>query len=181
MNCTSTPKNFLSTMLGCLLFGLVSGQTPSTTVINSGGGSFASDRLMVDYSIGELTRIDTRNSGNNALIVTQGFLQPDLGRQVVFVADPSFVPGEVKILPNPVRSILQLQLSLRQIGYIRCMLFSEKGERLFQTGFTYYGFGYNQSINMTKLVSGTYFLYVELEPVQGPVVRKGSFKILKID
>jgi len=149
--------------------------------INAGGGSFSNDKMVIDWSIGELARIDTKVSANNALVVTQGLLQPDLGKQVVFVSDPSFAPGEVKILPNPVKSILQVQLSLRQIGYVRCMLFSEKGQRLFQTGFTYYGYGYNQSINMSKLATGNYFLYVELEPIEGPVVRKGSFKILKID
>lgn len=156
-------------------------QESHSGTINASGGSFANDKMIIDWSIGELSRIDTKNSASNALLVTQGLLQPDLGRQVIFVSDPAFAPGEVKILPNPVKSILQLQLSLRQIGYVRCMLFSEKGERLYQTGFTYYGYGYTQSINMTKLATGNYFLYVELEPTEGPVVRKGSFKILKID
>lgn len=170
----------------CLLVGgmysfAANAQESHSGTVNVAGGSFSNDKVVVEWSIGELSRIDTRISASNALLVTQGILQPDLGKQVVFVSDPAFAPGEVKILPNPVKSILQLQLSLRQIGYVRCMLFSEKGQKLYQTGFTYYGYGYTQSINMTKLATGNYFLYVELEPTAGPVVRKGSFKILKID
>jgi hypothetical protein len=174
-------KTFLSLLVGGLVSFSSKAQDSQNGTINSSGGSFSNDKIVIDWSIGELSRIDTKISGNNTLLVTQGLLQPDLGRRVIFVSDPAFAPGEVKILPNPVKSILQLQLSLHQVGYVRCVLFSEKGERLYQTGFTYYGYGYTQSINMTKLATGTYFLYVELEPTEGPVVRKGSFKILKID
>ena len=179
LNCTI--KLLFLFLLGNFGFTDINAQANSSGTINSAGGVYTSDKLMVDWSIGELSRIDTKLSQNSALLVTQGILQPELGQQVVFVSDPSFAPGEVQILPNPVKSILQLQLSLRQIGYVRCMLFSESGQRLFQTGFTYYGYGYTQSINMTKLSTGNYFLYVELEPTAGPVVRKSSFKILKID
>jgi hypothetical protein len=181
MNPITTRKHVLITLMGCLLFGMVSAQENTSSVINAAGGSYSNDKISLDWSLGELLRIDTKSSANNALLVTQGFLQPDLGRQVVFVADPAFAPGEVKILPNPVKSILQFQLTLRQIGYVRCMLFSDKGERIYQTGFTYYGYGYSQSIDMTRLANGNYYLYVELEPVEGPVVRKGSFKVLKIN
>jgi hypothetical protein len=181
MKFLSLKKPLICLLFCCLLFGVISAQDSHSGTVNAAGGSFGNDKLIVDWSIGELSRIDTKASPNNSLLVTQGLLQPDLGRQVVFVADPAFAPGEIKILPNPVKSILQLQLSLRQVGYVRCMLFSEKGQRMYQTSFTYYGYGYTQSINMAKLATGTYFLYIELEPTEGPVVRKGSFKILKID
>lgn len=168
-------------IVSCFALQPVFAQDNLTGAVNATGGSFTNDKMIVDWSIGELARIDTKLSASSALLVTQGLLQPELGRQVVFVRDPAFAPGEIRILPNPVKSIVQFQLTLRQVGYVRAMLFSEKGERLYQTAFTYYGYGYTQAINMTKLATGTYFLYVELEPVEGAVVRKGSFKILKID
>lgn len=173
-------KLFLMGLGCCISFGLAAQQRTSSTV-NAGGGSFRNDHYQVDWSIGELARIDTRISDNKVLLVTQGLLQPDFGGQLVMVSDPGFAPGEVKILPNPVRSLLQVQFSLRQIGRIRCILYSAKGERVFQSQFQYYGYGYTQTINMTKLATGGYYLYVELEPVEGSVVRKGSFKIIKID
>jgi hypothetical protein len=175
-------KGLCIAVVSCFALSPVFAQDNSLTgAVNATGGSFANDKMVVDWSIGELARIDTKLSASQALLVTQGLLQPELGRQVVYVTDPAFAPGEIKILPNPVKSIVQFQLTLRQIGQVRAMLFSEKGQRLYQTSFLYYGYGYTQSINMTKLATGTYFLYVELEPVEGPVVRKGSFKILKID
>lgn len=156
-------------------------QDASSSVINVAGGSFSNDRMVIEWSIGELVRIDTRHSENKSIILTQGFLQPDLGRQVVLATDPLFAPGEVKILPNPVRSLLQVQFAGRQAGYMRCMLYDERGVRLTQSGFHYFGYGYTHTINMTKLAGGNYILYVELEPVTGPQVKKGSYKIIKLN
>ncbi|WP_290791951.1 hypothetical protein [Flavihumibacter sp. UBA7668] len=167
---------------GCLLFSQLSlCQDAHSSAINSTGGSFSNDKMVIEWSVGELVRIDTRNSENKSLLLTQGLLQPDFGRQLILVTDPSFAAGEIKILPNPVRSLLQVQISGRQAGYMRCMLYDEKGVRLTQSGFQYYGYGYTQTINMTKLAGGNYFLYVELEPVTGSQVRKGSYKIVKLN
>lgn len=167
---------------GCLLLSQLSiCQDAHSSAINSTGGTFSNDKMVIEWSVGELVRIDTRISENKSLLLTQGLLQPDLGRQLILVSDPSFAAGEIKILPNPVRSLLQVQISGRQAGYMRCMLYDEKGVRLTQSGFQYYGYGYTQTINMTKLAGGNYFLYVELEPVTGSQVRKGSYKIVKLN
>lgn len=160
---------------------LAKSQDLSTAIVNIGGGQFSNDKLVIEWSVGELVRVDTRQSENKALILTQGLLQPDLGRQLILASDPTFAPGEVKILPNPVKSLLQVQLSGRQAGYMRCMLYDEKGIRLTQAGFQYYGYGFTQTINMTRLAAGNYFLYFELEPVTGSQIKKGSYKIVKIN
>ncbi len=148
---------------------------------NSAGGSFKNDQLMTDWSIGELVRIDTRIADNKSFLLTQGLLQPDNNGLMTISDEPSFAPGEVKILPNPVRSILQVQVSVNQPGNLHCMLFTAKGERLTQKSYAYYGYGTTETFNMTKLAAGYYFLYVELEPLQGGIVRKGAYKIIKIN
>ncbi|MBL7769941.1 MAG: hypothetical protein JNK20_13240 [Flavipsychrobacter sp.] len=182
MFCTNSLKPLVAAC-GLLLCTsqLVNSQDLSTAIVNTGGGHFNNDKIVVEWSIGELVRIDTRQSENKSLILTQGLLQPDLGRQLILVSDPAFAPGEIKILPNPVRSLLQVQISGRQPGYMRCMLYDEKGIRLTQVGFQYYGYGHTQSINMTRLAAGNYVLYVELEPVTGSQIKKGSYKIVKIN
>lgn len=182
MFCTK-PLKPLVTACGLLLCTsqLAMSQDQSTAIVNAGGGTYTHDKMVIEWSVGELVRVDTRQSENKALILTQGLLQPDLGRQLILASDPTFAPGEIKILPNPVRSLLQVQLSGRHAGYMRCILYDEKGVRLTQTGFQYYGYGYTQSINMTRLAAGNYVLYVELEPVTGSQVRKGSYKIVKIN
>lgn len=156
-------------------------QDAHTAIVNSAGGTHSTDQFTLDWSVGELVRIDTRFSENKALILTQGLLQPDLGRQLILVTEPTFAPGEIRILPNPVRSILQVQFGGRHAGYIRCMLYDNKGVRMGQAGFQYYGHGYTQSFNMSKLAAGQYYLYVELEPVVGSQVRKGGYKIIKLN
>ena len=155
-------------------------QEGSSVTVNAGGGGFKNDQFQVEWSIGELARIDSRVSDDRTFLVTQGILQPEHGRQLIMVSDPGFAAGEVRILPNPVRTLLQVQFSLRQAGKIRSLLFGTRGEQVFRNEFHYYGYGYTQSINMMQLAAGTYYLYVELEPVAGSI-RKGSFKIIKID
>lgn len=182
MFCTN-PLKPLVAACGLLLFTseLAFSQDLSTATVNVGGGTYSNDKMVIEWSVGELVRVDTRQSENKALILTQGLLQPDLGRQLILVSDPTFAPGEIKILPNPVRSLLQVQFTGRHAGYIRCMLYDQKGVRLTQSGFQYYGYGYTQTLNATKLAAGNYILYVELEPVTGSQVKKGSYKIVKIN
>ena len=157
------------------------GQESVSGTVNAGGSGFSNDKIIVDWSIGELARIDTRYSDNKSLLLTQGFLQPDYARPLVMITDPSFEPGEVKLLPNPVKSVLKVQFSMRQSGYLRYMLFSQSGSKMQQSGFSYYGYGYTQSIDMTGYTPGVYYLYAELEPVAGSKVKKGSFKVIKFD
>jgi hypothetical protein len=178
---TKTSSWLLAVLFCCLLGNAASAQEESSGTVNSAGGSFSNDKFTIDWSLGELLKIDTRISVNEAFMVSQGLLQPSYTTPIIFVRDPSFAKGDVKILPNPVKSILQVQFTLRQIGRMRCMLYTEKGERLFETAFAYYGYGYTQNINMSKYPNGNYFLYVELEPVMESTIRKGSFKVLKID
>ncbi|MFT4023209.1 MAG: hypothetical protein QM664_05425 [Flavihumibacter sp.] len=156
-------------------------QEGTTLVGNVAGSSFKNDQLMTDWSVGELMRIDTRVADNKAFMLTQGLLQPDYNGLLTTSAEPGFAPGEVRILPNPVRSVLQVQVSVNQQGNLNCMLFTSKGEKLAQKSYAYYGYGTTESFNMTKLAAGYYFLYVELEPLQGGVVRKGAYKIIKIN
>jgi hypothetical protein len=87
----------------------------------------------------------------------------------------------VKILPNPVRSLLQVQFSAREAGFMRCMLYDAKGVRQGEASFHYYGYGHTQTFDMTRLSGGNYFLFVELEPVSGPTKKKGSYKIVKLN
>lgn len=156
-------------------------QQVSTGTVNVSGSGFSNDNIVVDWSVGELVRIDTRYSESKSFLLTQGFLQPDFARPLVMVTDPSFAPGEVKLLPNPVKTILKVQFSMRQSGYLRYMVFSQTGSKMMQSGFHYYGYGYTQSIDMTGYTAGVYYLYVELEPVAGSKVKKGSYKVIKFD
>ncbi|HQD11197.1 MAG TPA: hypothetical protein PLQ65_16110, partial [Flavihumibacter sp.] len=105
------PKQLLLTGVFSLFLAASSLAQEGTTVTNnSAGGSFKNDQLMTDWSIGELVRIDTRIADNKSFLLTQGLLQPDNNGLMTISDEPSFAPGEVKILPNPVRSILQVQV-----------------------------------------------------------------------
>lgn len=156
-------------------------QEGTSVAVNAAGGSFKNDQFSSDWSLGELVRIDTRIADSKIFMLTQGLLQPDMNGLVLISEEPSFAAGEVKILPNPVKSILQVQISVNQPGNLKCMLFTAKGEKLAQQAYAYYGYGVTESFNMTKLAAGYYFLYVELEPLKGGTVRKGGYKVIKIN
>ncbi|GAO43608.1 hypothetical protein [Flavihumibacter petaseus] len=167
--------------LSWLLANAASAQEGSTAVNNASGGTFKNNLYYVDWSVGELTRIDTRTSDNKVFMLTQGILQPDPSGTLVISDEPVFTKDEVKILPNPVRSNLQVQIDVKQPGNLKCILFTAKGEKLAQQSYAYYGYGVQETFNMTKLAAGNYFLYVELEPLKGGIVRKGAYKIIKIN
>ncbi|ULQ57306.1 T9SS type A sorting domain-containing protein [Flavihumibacter rivuli] len=174
-------KWLLAFTVGVLAVTGANAQDGSSGTVNVTGGSATNDKFSLEWSIGELTLIDTRMSPNKAFMVTQGLLQPSFVPALVMVRDPGFAKDEIRILPNPVRSQLQIQCLVQQLGKMKYMLYTENGQRMLQNSFNYYGYGTMHTINMTKLAAGTYMLYLELEPIEGSVVRKGVFKIIKVD
>src|SRR5213592_3513930 len=84
------------------LAGKAQSQCNASHTINSGSGSFTNNQYSIDWSIGELIRVDSRLSDDKKLFVTSGILQPVDYKSGYLVSDPGFSESEVKILPNPV-------------------------------------------------------------------------------
>jgi hypothetical protein len=175
-------KNALLTLLviavtGCCAFGQ-SSVTPR--VINTTGGTFTAGHYILDWSVGELALVNQMQSSQPKFIVSNGFIQP-------FTEDPSLVniggdfgDGEIIILPNPTKNILEINFRTRQRGEVSYRLFDVQGRVLLTNSFHSYGFGQIEKIDMTGDRAGSYFLRIELNPELGSVHKIGSFKIIKL-
>ena len=78
---------------------------PST--INVAGKSSTVGNYALEWSVGESAAITTMNNSN--LLVTNGLLQYNVENQPEVNLIASFLPGEIRIYPNPVKNILHIK------------------------------------------------------------------------
>jgi hypothetical protein len=175
-------KNYLLTLMvititGCFAYGQTS-VTPN--VINTTGGTYTLDHYILDWSVGELALVNQMDPYGYNYIVSNGFLQPFTQDPNLVNNDRLFEDGEILILPNPTQNILEIDIRTKQMGSMNYRLFDVQGRKLLASSFNYFGTGRIEKIDMTGARAGTYFLRIELNPIQGFVHKIGSFKIIKL-
>lgn len=158
---------FLSVLL--LIFINVSAQQATT----SGGGSGQANNIILDWSIGELTLVNTAQNG--LFVLTQGLLQ---GQLIELNKSNVLGNGEFSIFPNPVRRTLRVGIGFFETGRLSMQLFSDNGSLLRKWEETITAFG-NRSIDMTPYAGGVYFLHAVFTPTNGSA-RKNTYKILHL-
>ena len=153
-------------------------QSITPQVINSTGGTSQKGYYFIDWSIGELTLVNQMQT--SGYIVTNGFIQP-------FTHDPNlknnediFADGEIRILPNPTRDILEIDFKTKQQGRVTMSLVNVSGNILYQREITSYGHGQIERIDMTRFANGSYFLTIKLNPLIGFTKKSGTYKIVKL-
>lgn len=104
-------KIMLLTFFGMGFVGFSYGQSLSPTVIAAGGGTASGESMTLDWTLGETTVESVYTSDR---MYTQGFQQPILN--VERLDDlPKLLTGSetttVKVSPNPVASVLNVQIS----------------------------------------------------------------------
>ena len=155
----------------------VNGQSVSSSVVNSTGSSYAQGYYNIEWSVGELAIVNTLQSQDGKLVVSSGFLQPDQPQQHL---SHHFTPDEIKILPNPTYSKLELNISTRQQGVLRIQLFDAGGKSLKTAQLASSGVASIERIDMINYPSGTYVVRIDLDPAPGSVRKTGSYKIIKL-
>ena len=117
---------------------------------------------------------------NSGYIVTNGFIQPFTHDPAII--DNNFVFGEdeIRILPNPTRNTLEVDVRTKQQGRVYMILVNVAGQTLYTKEFTSHGYGYIQKIDMTAYRQGTYFLRIKLNPMAGFSRKTGAYKIIKL-
>lgn len=175
-------KNSLLTLLaiaitGCFAFGQ-SSVTPC--VINTSGGTYTNDHYILDWSVGELALVNQMESSQPKFIVSNGFLQPFTQDPSLADNGPVFGDGEIIILPNPTKSILEIDFRTKQRGVTSFRLYDVLGRTLLTNSFHSYGFGQIEKIDLTNTSAGSYILRIELNPDPGFVRKTGSYKIVKL-
>lgn len=124
-------------------------------VVNASGGTFNNGNYIFEWSIGELSMVETFSK--NETIVTCGFFQPVVKKR------PSNPPSEINIefdvYPNPVTSTVTVQFTGIN-GNLQLVLTDATGKVLQKQQYLNSGGSGNYSFNMSPYARGNYFLTV---------------------
>lgn len=177
---SNTMTKNLFALLSCILFThVLSAQVTVTPLaINAGGGTAVSSYYQYEWSVGETASVETLSSPS--LIVTTGLLQAGTGTPASVNTANLWGKEEVKILPNPVVTQLEVDLLSKQSGQVTMLLIDASGRTMGKKEFRYYGTGHIEKWNMSAFANGQYFLSIILIPDTGSVAKKGGFHIQKI-
>jgi hypothetical protein len=177
-------KNKKATVAILLLFFISSTtqaqQAAYPSTINVAGNSSTVGNYALEWSVGESAAITTMNNSN--LLVTNGLLQYNVENQPEVNLIASFLPGEIRVYPNPVKNILHINILHANKGKHQIELLDVIGDKLKQVQLYYNGMGALESWNLSGLPAGQYILNIrQTHPVTGRLVKKGAYKILKIN
>ena len=156
------------------------GQSLPQEVINTTGGTYQQDHFSVDWSVGEMSLVNTMQSTDMMLNLTNGFMQTITDLSNIAIVNTELKKEDVRILPNPTRGMLEVDLITNQTGSVSMQLFDMLGQPLAKKEFYMYGFGQLQKFDMTFYRPGTYILNIKLQLYQGSQLKSGSFKIVKL-
>jgi hypothetical protein len=158
-------------------------------VTNSTGGSYAipdSYIKYIDWSVGELTLINTVATADSSVIIYQGVLQPCTEKPGNTPLSRDFQPGDYKIFPNPTLGNFEIDFFLRANGTLVLELTNAIGETIETRRFRYYGCCRIEHYDITKQPAGMYLVAVTFipDPVgtvnEIPVMRRSGLKIVKL-
>ena len=128
---------------------LLLGQITSPTLISNSGGSFATNTIIMDFSIGELSVQTLQNNE----ILTQGFHQEVL-KIGTLINELEIL---TKIYPNPTSKLLFIELKKESDGDI--LMYDIKGKLVLQDKFE------NQKIKQLDISTyspGNYLLHINV-------------------
>lgn len=163
-----------------LLSGAVKCQSVSSYVINSTGNHYSQGYYNIDWSVGELPLVETMQSNGQVVIVTNGFLQPNLSDNIDSNTRRRFSSEEIRVMPNPTRGKIEVNFSVPQKGSLHIYVFDVNGKLLIKDRLLNNGIMMSKFVDLTSLSPGTYLLKVELDASPGSVSKDGSYKIIKL-
>jgi len=175
-------KKFFSLQLTSLLIGLVSSaQMKAPYAINIAGNQVTKGNYSIEWSVGESAATNIMDN-SDLYLFTNGLLQYSVQNQVENNLVPSFLTNEVVVYPNPVRNELHINILHAEKGNDLIELLDEKGTKLKEKVVVYNGMGALENWNLSGLKAGQYFLNIRhTHPVTGRLIKKGAYKILKIN
>lgn len=140
---------------------MVFSQTIQPFVVNTTGGSIGNTEILIEWSLGEMS---ITTIGNSSHLVTQGFLQPNLEKQVA--TEGIVIAADILAFPNPVTDYLYLSAKNSEKWQIE--IFDVAGKMIIRTDF-------QPKLDLQSLKPGLYIVSL--------LDRKGlpltSFKIIK--
>jgi hypothetical protein len=155
-------------------------QTTTPYAVNSAGNLASIVKYNFEWSVGEATVITTMT--NSKLMFTNGLLQYNVENQPQTNIVPSFLPNEVKVGPNPMTDVVEINILHAEKGKHLIELFDNKGNQIRGVQIDYSGMGAYQKWNIGGLPAGQYFINVrQTHWVNGRLVKKGAYQIVKVN
>ncbi len=93
-------------------------------------------------------------------------------------------PNEVKLFPNPVRDILEIDFKHLVAGSLHFELFNSAGQPLWKKDILYNGVSLIEKLNMSGMQAGEYTLYLyQNESLKSyrNYYKRGAFKVVKVN
>lgn len=145
-------KKILFTYLLYIISILCFSQTNRPDVLVSAGGGFTNEQIQISWTLGDF---QTATYTNNDLILTQGFLQSNFNITGVFnLEETSDI--KIKVFPNPVKDILNIQIQSKENLSIRWELINQSG-KIIETSHSFNN-SKNSQINFLSFENGIYFI-----------------------
>ncbi|ODT48617.1 MAG: hypothetical protein ABS68_14360 [Niastella sp. SCN 39-18] len=164
----------------CLLcFGLTiqlcQAQVTHSTTINAAGGSAQLSGNTYEWSIGEMTLVNTAATAN--LVVTQGLLQPVLN--TTNIRQPELTVDQLKVYPNPTKDIVFIKPNLKPNTSLTILVYDISGRAFLRSELVLKEGTEVQTIDLGTYAAGNYLLDI----VTGAVgtQSRNAFKIQKLN
>lgn len=183
------PK-LLLTATAFAFFGIAGiAQSATPTITNAGGGSYNDPNSYFRYfewSIGELTLVNTAAPADSSFIVYQGVLQPCTDKPGFTPLAADFLPGDFKIMPNPNTGKFEINFFVRETGQMDLELVDMLGRVYEKRSFRYAGCCRIEHYDISNLPAGIYFVSATLTPDPynsfnlNQVKRHSGLKVIKL-
>jgi hypothetical protein len=161
--------------------GAVSAQLSAPYAINIAGNQIIKGNYSIEWSIGESAAINIMDNSDQ-YVFTNGLLQYSVQNQTEANLATSFLTNEVRIYPNPIRNEFHINILHAEKGNDLIELLDEKGVKLKEKVVVYNGMGAIENWNLSGLKAGQYFVNIRhTHPVTGKLIKKGAYKILKVN
>ena len=169
-------------LIVAITLGMASSKVFAQNTLNVTGHSARINGMTFDYSIGEMTLVNTSKSGN--LIVTQGLLQPSNGS----AATDGQVNGQglnnladrINVYPNPTQNVLYVETEETLVSEYGLHLCDATGKVvLSKEGQTVVGAN-RFTLDLQSFAGGNYYLMVRKPGTDGKP-QTYSFKIQKVN
>ncbi|AXY74954.1 T9SS C-terminal target domain-containing protein [Paraflavitalea soli] len=166
----------------------VTAQTIKPFVFNVAGGYYndPSSYFRFEWSIGEMTMIESLAPADSMILLTHGLLQPLT--EIVGKSNLSLIfgSGEYRLFPNPTPGKFELDFFVRESGFLEIQLTDNNGAILERREVDYNNCCRIHYFDLSRYPAGTYYVVARLSPDRTrsdnqSVIRRSAFRVVKID
>lgn len=158
-----------------------SAQMTTPYAVNIAGNQVTKGNYAIEWSVGESAATNIMDNSDR-YVFTNGLLQYSVQNQTKTNMVASFLTNEIRMYPNPVKNELYINIIHAEKGNDLIELLDEKGTKLKEKIVVYNGMGSIEIWNLAGLTAGQYFLNIRhTHPVTGRLIKKGAYKILKVN